>query len=75
MVAYLPRSTTLYTGTIRLKEQRQYQAQWFNPREGTFTSIGDVALLEGLWFIANQPDSEDWVLLISSTSDTFVASL
>jgi hypothetical protein len=68
VVAYLPRSSVLYTGTIHL--EGQYQAQWFNSREGTFTNIGEVVMLEGVWSIPNKPDHEDWVLVLEAITPT-----
>ncbi len=70
MIAYLPLQLngTVYNGTVRnLSPTGIYNAQWFNPRNGTYTMIdkGWMPTKEGLWNIPTQPTSDDdWVLKI-----------
>lgn len=50
----------------------QYRAQWFDPREGTFTTIDDeIVPTGGGWRVPEKPDDTDWVLLITKQDQTF----
>ncbi len=70
VIAYLPlqMNGTLYNGTVRnLSPTGVYNAEWFNPRNGTYTTIekGWMPTKEGLWNVPTQPTSDDdWVLKI-----------
>ena len=74
IIAYLPLqlSGTVYTGTVQnLSPRGLYKAQWFNPRNGTYSIIeqGWTLTKQGQWNIPNQPTSdEDWVLQVQRTS-------
>ncbi len=49
--------------------QRQYAAQWYNPRTGVYTQIAHGAASTGpykTWVIPRRPDSNDWVLLLKA---------
>ncbi|CAF4956306.1 unnamed protein product, partial [Rotaria sp. Silwood1] len=82
VIAYLPLQLngTVYNGTVRnLSPTGVYTAQWFNPRNGTYSTIdkGWIPSKAGLWNIPAQPTStDDWVLKIqringSNTSPNF----
>ncbi len=45
-----------------------YVAQWFNPRNGQYESIGTFTPKAGHWVIPDRPTSEDWVLLVKLSS-------
>lgn len=45
-----------------------YKAQWFNPREGQYQTIGTVTPKDGQWVIPDRPTAEDWVLLVRRTA-------
>ncbi len=52
------------SGILKKLATDTYQAQWFNPRTGVYTDIGDIKPLNGEWVIPYKPDTEDWVLLL-----------
>lgn len=70
VIAYLPLQLngTVYNGTVtNLSPTGVYISQWFNPRNGTYTTIdkGWTPTKGGLWNIPTQPtSSDDWVLKI-----------
>ena len=67
VVAYLPRSTEAYRGTLRgLNISSTYRARWYDPRNGGFLEIVTGAPAEqGTLEIPVQPDPlEDWMLLV-----------
>jgi hypothetical protein len=45
-----------------------YMAQWFNPRDGQYTSIGTFQQKGSQWTIPQRPTAEDWVLLMTQSS-------
>jgi hypothetical protein len=56
------------TGTLnQMDSQSVYVAQWFNPRDGQFRSIGTFRQKGSRWLIPNRPTAEDWVLLVRKT--------
>ena len=80
VVAYLPLRIdggATYTGVVRnLSPTGSYQARWFDPRNGTYTTIASniAPSSEGTWSIPAQPNaSDDWVLLIRRTGGTNTA--
>ena len=86
IVAYLPLQLngTVYNGTVRnLSPTGIYNAQWFNPQNGTYSVIeqGWIPTKAGSWNTPNQPTAnDDWVLLIqringSNTSPNFAYSM
>ncbi len=53
------------TGTLKNMEKNvSYTAQWFNPGNGTYTTIKSFKTGDGTWTIPDKPDSEDWILLV-----------
>jgi hypothetical protein len=59
-LVYLPKG-----GTTQVKlEDGQYNAKWYNPREGAWSQIDDAAT--GLWTTPSPPDEQDWGILIES---------
>jgi hypothetical protein len=69
IVAYLPRSDSdiAYSGRVNgLDEKASYRAEWFDPRNGTFSSIEtDFTPLAQGWITPLPPDlTEDWILLV-----------
>ena len=76
VIAYLPLriNGTVYNGTARnLSPTGIYNAQWFNPRNGTYTMIaqGWMPTQEGLWNVPTQPTADDdWVLKIQRVNGT-----
>jgi hypothetical protein len=53
------------TGSLnQLNNRSTYLAQWFNPRDGQYVSIGRVLQNGSQWIIPNRPTAEDWVLLV-----------
>ena len=70
VIAYLPLQLngTVYNGTVNnLSPTDVYNASWFNPRDGTYTSIADgwMPTSEGQWHVPYQPTADnDWVLKI-----------
>lgn len=46
-----------------------YNARWYNPRTGAYTTISTTAAsTSGQWGIPAKPDSNDWVLLLQKTA-------
>jgi hypothetical protein len=70
VIAYLPlqMNGTVYNGTVRnLSPTGVYNAQWFNPRNGTYSIIdeGWMPTKDGSWSLPTQPTAaDDWVLKI-----------
>jgi len=59
-LVYLPKG-----GTTQVKlEDGQYNAKWYNPREGAWSQIDNAAT--GLWTTPSPPDEQDWGILIES---------
>ncbi len=53
------------TGTLKnMASGFNYDARWFNPRTGVYTTIGSITPSGGQWLIPNRPTSEDWVLSV-----------
>jgi uncharacterized protein DUF4038/uncharacterized protein DUF5060/collagenase-like protein with putative collagen-binding domain len=56
------------TGTLnQMENQSTYVAQWFNPRNGQFESVGTFTQNGSQWVIPARPSAEDWVLLVRKT--------
>jgi hypothetical protein len=76
IIAYLPiqLNGTVYNGTVRnLSPTGVYTSKWFNPRNGTYTVIGEgwIPSKDGLWNIPTQPTAaDDWVLMIQRMNGT-----
>lgn len=74
VIAYLPlqMNGTVYQGTVRnLSPSGVYRAQWFDPRNGSYSMIEDewMPTKEGQWNVPFQPTStDDWVLKIQRTN-------
>lgn len=62
--AYFYNPTTK-TGTLGNLDDSAYHARWYNPREGTYATIGDVVPTGGQWVIPAKPDTADWALLLT----------
>ena len=59
-------NTTKDTGALRGMDDTKYTAQWFNPRDNSYTDIGTVRPdADGKWDIPEKPDENDWVLKVS----------
>ena len=57
----------LETGALAgMDPAKAYTATWFNPRAEEYVPIGAVAPADGSWSIPRKPDTEDWVLLVTS---------
>lgn len=73
IVAYLPSTTAVYTGTVNgLSQGDTYTAKWFNTRTGTYTTISSnfSPNSAGQWSVPSQPSfSADWALLIYKTTN------
>jgi hypothetical protein len=70
-VAYLPQHSSTYSGTMNgLTSSRTYRARWFNPRSGAYTTISTNITGSTTWAIPNQPDTNDWVLLVDDVTGT-----
>jgi hypothetical protein len=52
------------SGTLKRMADDVYQAQWFNPRTGVYSEIGEMRPSGGNWVIPYKPDTDDWVLLV-----------
>jgi hypothetical protein len=61
-VVYLPRGAEVSLNV----HPRPYHAAWFNPRSGEYTALPSLRT-EQARFTAVAPNSEDWVLVLSST--------
>ena len=56
------------TGTLNhMQNNSGYVAQWFNPRDGQYKSIGTFKQRSSQWRIPDRPSAEDWVLLVRKT--------
>jgi Protein of unknown function (DUF4038)/Domain of unknown function (DUF5060)/Putative collagen-binding domain of a collagenase len=53
------------TGDLKnLAKNKNYSAEWFNTRNGIYTSIGTFRTINGTWSVPDKPDSDDWILLV-----------
>ena len=43
-----------------------YHVQWFDPRTGTYTEVGDIAPEDGCWDGLGRPGAEDWMLVLTA---------
>lgn len=58
-------------GAIGLPDGR-YLAQWFDPRDGSYTTIdAEVAPDDGQWRVPEKPDEADWVLLVTKQDQEY----
>ena len=66
-----PFVTSTATGTLKnLDDAEVYRAQWYNPREGSYTPISSsVNPSGGQWIIPEKPDTLDWVLLLTNDGE------
>jgi hypothetical protein len=75
LVAHIPTQTSLRTGTVNgLNAAKQYRAQWYNPRNGSYTLINGSITSVTSWSIPAPQDLNDWVLLfeeVTGTAPTF----
>ncbi len=63
IVAYIPSGRDFKVNTTRLKG-KEIKARWYNPREGTWLSIGKYKGQGTVSF--STPDQTDWVLVLDS---------
>jgi len=79
LVAYLPQTSTAYTGTLNgLSTSVTYTARWFDPRQGSYSTIATnfTPGSSGQWSIPAQPDAtRDWVLLVQKTGGSSLTNL
>ncbi len=66
------------TGTgslVNFTANALHTAQWFNPRTGAYTALGEFYPIATRWRLPNRPTAEDWVLLVkkSGNVDTVAA--
>ena len=62
-LVYLPDGGSLMLDLVG--GNNTYQAEWFDPRNGTIQTIGSVP--GGSAYATAAPDSQDWVLLLQNT--------
>ena len=80
VIAYLPlqMNGTVYNGTVtNLSPSGVYRAQWFDPRNGSYSMIADewMPTKSGQWNIPFQPTStDDWVLKIQRINGSNTSS-
>ena len=43
-----------------------YHVQWFDPRTGTYTEVGDITPEDGCWDGLGRPGAEDWMLVLTA---------
>ena len=69
-----PFVTSRATGIIKnMDDQDTYRAQWYNPREGSYTFISSsVHSSGGSWAIPEKPDTMDWVLLLTNDGEKLI---
>jgi hypothetical protein len=54
------------SGTLFHLQDAPYSAQWFDPRGGTYTAIGDCIPEHGAWRFPPKPDAGDWLLILKA---------
>jgi hypothetical protein len=54
-----------YPGSLKnMIDSAEYMAQWFNPRDGSYSTIGKFMPVAGQWKIPSLPTIDDWILLV-----------
>lgn len=66
VIAHLPSTSATYTGTVNgLNASNKYSAYWYDPMQGTYTTISGAIAGASTWSVPAQPSaSQDWVLLV-----------
>jgi len=68
-VVYIPEGSHRRALALLQLERTAWKACWFNPRDGSSTSITDTLWVSGgSWAIPDRPDSGDWVLQLTGTA-------
>ena len=66
-VIYIPRGNSDKIISVTHLAGQSYRARWYNPRNGSYLSIGDGKLVnKDEWAIPPIPDDEDWVLILDA---------
>lgn len=64
VLAYFPESVFMPTAMYKLNVGC-YRVQWFDPRTGDYTEVGDITIEDGTWRGLTRPGAGDWMLVLT----------
>lgn len=65
-VVYVPSGNSGKTIAITQLNEKTYQAGWYNPRTGKFSTIDNGPTGVNQWNLPARPNNQDWVLLLTA---------
>ena len=63
-ILYVPRGNDSRRILIETAPPDGASAAWLNPRNGESIPAGELEFADGAWTVPDQPDPEDWVLIV-----------